>query len=414
MSNSKICIYLSDTGGGHRGAAEAVQAGLRQVAKNSGLDNPPDIILDPLAENSHPLNRAFVDIYNYMLRHHQPKMKYYYKFIHMVRPNQSRLLAYLSRHYIRKSILENRPNVIVSVHPMINHVLSYTLKKLNLRDRIKFAMVITDPNEDLWRGWACPDVDLTIAPNDLAAKKLIEWGVPKNRIKVIGMPVHPTFLAQPSVSREQLLESYGLDPYVQTVCVNSGWAGGGNNVLRIYRQMANAKIPLQVIFICGKNTDLLDYIREESKLSPIRTVAIPFSNSLPDLMSAVDLMVTKGGGLTTFQAVAKRLPMAIDCLTEPMPQERGTVNLLVDNGLAYAIRKPEDIVSVLKQIKVNNDRSKVILPSAHSLDRTDAVFDIAREILQLAERPVSQEVFAPLNFGGSDAGFGHGASFLST
>ena len=69
-------------------------------------------------------------------------------------------------------------------------------------------------------------------------------------------------------------------------------------------------------------------------------------------MNAVDLMVTKAGGLTTFEAIARRLPMAIDIITEPMPQEAGTIKILLEASkkthLAHVIRRPEDIIKIIE------------------------------------------------------------------
>ena len=53
-------------------------------------------------------------------------------------------------------------------------------------------------------------------------------------------------------------------------------------------------------------------------------------------------MVTKAGGLTTYEALARHLPMALDLLTEPMPQERGTAQIMIENQLAAPLFVPED------------------------------------------------------------------------
>ena len=40
-------------------------------------------------------------------------------------------------------------------------------------------------------------------------------------------------------------------------------------------------------------------------------------------MSAANVMISKLGGLTTFEALACRVPIIADVITEPMPQEAG-------------------------------------------------------------------------------------------
>jgi UDP-N-acetylglucosamine:LPS N-acetylglucosamine transferase len=106
---------------------------------------------------------------------------------------------------------------------------------------------------------------------------------------------------------------------------------------------------------------------------------------MSDLMSAVDLMVTKAGGLTSFEAIARRLPLALDMITPPMPQEMGTVDLLVNNGLAKKVCTPKDVISIIEELKPVEDRSQIKLPEAHCLDRAGAIFDIARAVLSYCD-----------------------------
>lgn len=95
-------------------------------------------------------------------------------------------------------------------------------------------------------------------------------------------------------------------------------------------------------------------------------------------------MVTKAGGLTSFEAVASRLPMAFDVITQPMPQEYGTARMLVEQGLATAIEKPRDIVPVAEAIEIRRNQPLKTLPTKHQLDKIDAVYKIADCIIEMA------------------------------
>jgi processive 1,2-diacylglycerol beta-glucosyltransferase len=197
---------------------------------------------------------------------------------------------------------------------------------------------------------------------------------------VMGMPVNPDFIKPPSVSRDEFREHLGLSKDRPTVCINGGWAGGGN-MLDIYQQLSRVKRQVQCIFLCGHNKQLYEMVKKEARKSSIPTAVLPFHDRMSDLMSAVDLMVTKAGGLTTFEAIARRLPLAVDMITKPMPQEIGTVEIVVEEGLAKPVARPSDIIDIVEQLQVVKDRSSVKLPSNHQLDRVDAVYNIARAIL---------------------------------
>ena len=223
-----------------------------------------------------------------------------------------------------------------------------------------------------------------MVPNELGKKQLNEWGVPKDRIKIVGMPVNSDFVKPPTVGPEEFRNHLGLSKDRLTVCINAGWAGGGN-MLAIYKELAGVHRQIQAIFLCGHNKDLYERARKEAKNSPIPTAVLPFHDRMADLMAAVDLMVTKAGGLTTFEAIARKLPMAIDMITKPMPQEAGTVQILVDQKLAAAVERPSDIVDIVERLQPVEDRNSVKLPSAYSLDRVDAVYDIARTVLKMCK-----------------------------
>lgn len=380
MDSYNICVCFSDTGGGHRSAAEAVAAGIEELAPEVDGKRPVNVFLENMAERSHPINQFFVDLYNYLLRHRQEWMKYYYWFIEASKPNDSALGYMLARKYVIETIGRIKPAVVVSVHPMANHYLARALAEMGLAGRVKLIEVITDPNANLWTGWACKDADLIIAPNDLAYDRLVSWGIDRERLKVSGMPIQPQFLKPPVKPRGEFLKNLGLEEGVLTVCITAGWAGGGN-MADVYRALARVKKTVQVVFICGHNKDLYAEIASEAGGSGIRTAVLPFHESMSDLMSSVDLLVTKAGGLTTFEAIARRLPMALDLLKPAMPQESGTADMLISAGLARPLRNPEDIVAIVESTEVAPDRQSVRLPAVHSLDRVDAVYDIAGTIL---------------------------------
>ena len=129
MRNPRICVFFSDTGGGHRSAAEAVEQALLDLLNQVEPDSPSaEILVDNGVEKSHPVNRYFVQLYNYLLRHNQSMMKYYYWFIEQTKPNNSEYGYQVSKPYLLKLIEESDVDMIVSVHPMSNHYLARAIK----------------------------------------------------------------------------------------------------------------------------------------------------------------------------------------------------------------------------------------------------------------------------------------------
>lgn len=386
----RIGLFFSDTGGGHRSATEAIQAAILKIAAERYPNNPVDMKIDSIVENSHPMNRRFVQLYNYLLRHQQSAMKYYYWFIETFKPNDSEIGWKVTRPYVIKTLRDMKASLVVSVHPMSNQYIARALKEAGLRSSTKLVTVVTDPNGDFWSGWACPDADLTIVPNDLAKQRLVDLGVEPSKIAIMGMPIHHSFVSPPTVRPEEFLASLGLSRDLPTICINSGWAGGGN-MIAIYRALAAVKRKVQVVFLCGHNLKLYKSLKKEVVRSPIPTAVLPFHDNLADVMAACDLMVTKAGGLTSFESVARRLPMAIDMITTPMPQEKGTARMLCEQGLAKGIKNASDIVDIAENMAFIRDLENRPLPAKHQLDQVDAIFKIADTLIgiSLGEEPVA-------------------------
>jgi UDP-N-acetylglucosamine:LPS N-acetylglucosamine transferase len=379
MNYGTIFLVYSDTGGGHRSAAEAIEVAIVELCSKAG-EQPPKIVMQDIVEESNIVNRLFAHMYNGLLKDHQDWMKYYIALIEWVKPNESELGYQLSKAYVEKVIKEIDPAVIVSVHPMVNHFLARTLKDLGRSQDVRLITVLTDPNGNLWTGWACPDADLTIAPNDLACDRLLSFGIDPGKIKVIGMPIRPEFLKPPDESRHHLLTRLGLDPAQVTVVMTAGSVGGGN-MPKIYDALQGARKPVQVIFLCGRNEQLREKMERAAQKSSFTTTVLSYTERMADSMNACDFLVTKAGGVTTFEAIARRLPMAIDMLTEPMPQEIGTAEMLIEAGLAKPIRNAEDIIPIVEALEVRDGKLKMPLPVEHNLNRVGAVYEIGELIL---------------------------------
>src|SRR4029079_9424805 len=103
-------------------------------------------------------------------------------------------------------------------------------------------------------------VRLYLVAHDEAKSELESFGVPPERIRVCGMPIHPKFEAisrDPNV-RGVVLSEFGLDPSKFTVLINAGWVGGGN-IPELFRGFVGSDLPVQAIFVAGKN----DVLRRE-------------------------------------------------------------------------------------------------------------------------------------------------------
>nr|MBA3248290.1 glycosyltransferase [Pyrinomonadaceae bacterium] len=241
------------------------------------------------------------------------------------------------------------PHVVVSVHPLTQHVLARVLKELKLADTIPLVTVVTDPCYGFWRGWACDDVRLYLVATEEAKQQLIDYGVAPERIKVSGMPVHPKFEMPDERTAQAARSALGLDPEKFTVFVNAGWAGGGN-IPEIFRELVRGDLDVQAIFLAGKNEELRVEAESLAARAKFPVKVIGYSEQVEQLMHAASVMVSKLGGLTTFEALACRVPIIADAITPPMPQESGAGALLAKRGAGVLLNRAKDIVPTVRRM----------------------------------------------------------------
>ena len=261
MPTLRILVCYANTGGGHKTAADAVCEALKERAAISSPDLDIEIFNETVVEETNDLNHKFVQLYNYILRHKPQWMKYYTGFIETFKPNQN-VLAYLAcRKYLTGLYARVQPDVVVSVHPMVNHYMAMARKDTKRTDKTKLVVVLTDPNGNLWSGWACKEAERIVAPNDIACAKLVEMGIRKDLITTIGMPIEPVFVRPAQASREKTLTDLGLSANKLTVLLSGGWAGGGD-LAGLYEALKRVRKPIQVIVMCGNNTALAQRMKE--------------------------------------------------------------------------------------------------------------------------------------------------------
>jgi len=241
-----------------------------------------------------------------------------------------------------KLLEEVQPSVVVSTFPLAAAVMS-KVKSLGLTD-IPTVTTITDHTDHSC--WIYPFTDQYIVGSSTVRDSLIKLGVEENRIAHTGIPIRQQF--SQSFQREEIFEKYGLDSHMPTILVmggGCGMIGDGNSTI----QEINAlPMPIQIIIVCGHNEKLRLQLQEKLKDSKHRIHLTGYINYVHELMAISDLMITKPGGVTTFEAIAMELPML---LYKPIPgQEQDNAKFLVRSGVAVQVNTDRDLTGLLSKL----------------------------------------------------------------
>jgi UDP-N-acetylglucosamine:LPS N-acetylglucosamine transferase len=261
---------------------------------------------------------------------------------------------------------------------MTNHFFARLCKET--RPQIPVACVVTDPGPDFWKGWSCTDVDHYFVATEAARQKLRALGIAVEKIEVTGMPIRSCFEA-PTEPIDALRLRYGLEPNRFTLFFNAGWIGN-RQFVDFYRRIGRCDLPIQLIYLHGLESD--EEIRSANPAGRMRTLLIARTERMHELMQLSDLMVSKPGALTMFEAFAAGLPVAVNAVTPIMPQERGIAEWIRAREFGFWIEEKTQIVRLVEALLEEPRRLRRMRSNIRAFHNPGAAHRIATGLESIA------------------------------
>ncbi|MBU0672279.1 MAG: glycosyltransferase [Candidatus Margulisbacteria bacterium] len=365
----KILYLFSDTGGGHRSAATAIINAVEHLKKGKYSQK----MVDVFAECSGFLN-VFAKLYGPVIKY-SPQMwgrLYYWLDDEKKLEALEKMSGPFILEELTKLIKEEKPAVIISVHPMINHLTVKAIKQSGLK--IPFVVVITDP-VTLHRAWIKPEVDRAIVATPEARTAAIKYGMPEEKIKVCGMPIDPKFFLKDE-EKEAARKKDRLKPKLFTILLMGGGEGGGK-MYDLIEALSREKLKVQLIVIAGRNKKLETNLKSKIKKFNFPLRVYGFTDQVHELMAESDLIITKAGPGTIAEALAMGLPIII---TSWLPgQEEGNVEFVVRENIGRVSKDPQRVVEIVKELQQPLEFAE-IMKNIKRVSRPQAAVEIAREI----------------------------------
>ena len=351
------------------------------------------VIVDVFAECSQfPLRNSML-LYGPAIKHSPRLYGQLFRMTNTVeRFNAARRIAQpFLRQGMRRLIERTHPDVIVSIHPLLNHVTLQVLRDIGLR--IPFLTVVTDL-VSIHCAWLAPGVDACVVPTEAAKQLALGSGVAPKRIHMLGMPIDPKFARQPQDTREERRARLGLDPDKPVVLLMGGGEGAGG-LAEAATALGSARLPAQLVVITGRNQHLRATLeRQQARFkTPMRVEG--FVHNMPDFMWAADVIVTKAGPGSISEAMACELPIV---LTGAVPgQEEGNVDYVLDNGLGELATTPGELVAMLRALlNPQNPSLEEMRERVRALRHATASFDIGKLILSYLPAATASSVWENL------------------
>lgn len=238
--------------------------------------------------------------------------------------------------------------------------------------------------------WVKDEIDVYCAGSEAARSQLISLGASPNRILNCGVPVDASFAA--SFDRPGLRRALGFHPNRPVVLVMGGGAGPAQ-LDAVIRSLEMCRQPVQVLAVAGRDRNLrmrLEALRGQLALD---LQVFGWSDSIPELMGAADLLVTTPAGVTTSEALAAGLPMV---LWRPNPGvEELNLKYLVECRVALAAARPEQIPVLVSGLLDDSKLLEDLSARAREAARPDAAYSVAQVARALLEKATYIDLLAP-------------------
>ena len=237
--------------------------------------------------------------------------------------------------------------------------------------------------------WVKSEIDVYCVGSDEAKHQLLSWGVSSNRIFTCGISIDPAFTLK--FDRAELRRALGLDARRPVVLVMGGGMGPAP-LDAIVRSLEVCRQPIQVIVVAGRNRTLLPRLEALRRQIALDLHIYGWTDTIPELMGAASVLITKPGGVTTSEAMAAGVPTILTC---PIPgTEEQHLRLLVHQEVALAASQPEEIPVLVSRLLQSPEECERLIRRAREMARPDAAYAVAQVARALLEKATFIDLLA--------------------
>lgn len=372
---ANILVLSASVGAGHMRAAQAVELALRQLAPDANVRNV-DVLTLTNAAFRRLYGKAYLDLVN--LAPHV--LGYIYD--HMDKPRSPDSKRDKLRLALEKLNLKNFVelmeqgawDVVVNTHFLPAEIIA----SLRREGRLSVPQITVTTDFETHRLWVNEPCDHYTTATEEGAAYLRHWGV-TGPVSVTGIPIHPVF-SQPK-DRAECLRKQGLVGDRPVILQLAGGFGVGP-VAKIFGGILAVSVPLEIVVVAGKNEEAKRQLEQASVPPRHRVKVLGFTDQIDELMCVADVVLSKPGGLTTSEVLARGAAMAI---VNPIPgQESRNSDFLLEHGAAIKINNVGTLPLKLSELLKDAARLASLKQNARKIAKPRAAFDVASLAIDIA------------------------------
>lgn len=372
----QILVLSAAVGAGHLRAAQAVELALKEMDPSANVQS-----VDVLTLTNAVFRRLYGSAYLDLVNNAPHVLGYFYDMMDRPRRPDSRrdrlrrAVEKLNLKKLETFLLGHPWDVIVNTHFLPAEIIAGLRKE----GKMKTPQMTVTTDFETHRLWVNQPCDRFTTATEEGKAYLAHWGIPAQTISVTGIPIHPMFAKEKS--RESCLKNQGLKGDRPVVLQLAGGFGVGP-IEGLFKGLLSIETPLEVVVVCGKNEKTKAKLAKISVPSRHRAKILGFTSEMDELLTAADVVLSKPGGLTTSEILAKGAAFAI---INPIPgQESRNSDYLLENGAAIKINNLPTMAHKLGPLLADAKRLQQLKENAERISRPRAAYDVAAIALAMA------------------------------
>jgi processive 1,2-diacylglycerol beta-glucosyltransferase len=376
MSHSpRILVLSASVGAGHMRAAQAVELALRELAPDAVIRN-----VDVLELTNPAFRRVYGKAYLDLVNLAPHVLGYFYDLLDKPLREGSkrdRLRLAVQKMNLRRFIdlIEDEPwDLAVNTHFLPAEIIA----SLRRKDRTGLRQMTVTTDFETHRLWVHQPCERFFTATEEGALYLQHFGVPASDTMVTGIPIHPVF-AKPKDQKDcRRRQGIGTD---RPVILQLAGGFGVGPVVQLYQALLSVERPVEVVVVSGRNAELKKELEAVAPPSRHRVKVLGFTDQIDELMASADLVVSKPGGLTTSEVLARGAALVV---VNPIPgQESRNSDYLLEEKAAIKANHTATLAHKVEQLLDNPARLAEIRANALRIARPQAAYEVARQALAM-------------------------------
>ncbi len=363
-----VLFLTISTGQGHTSCGKAIEGCLKKEGVHT-------YFLDVYGYIHPLLSKSISDIYLFASGK-TPKL--YGRYYDREDSGKSKIINVVSnfnkaiKNKIRKFIIANRIDVVVCTHLFAGQIMTM----LNEEVDVLTVGIVTDYT--IHPKWETTEMDYYVLADKSLGHLAVKKGISEEKLIPCGIPVDMKFARKNDKARTREKLGFGDGNLIFVMMGSMGYG----NISNIINEIEESGIDAEVAVVCGNNAAAKAIVDENPHRLKFHSYG--FVDNVDEFMDAADCIVTKPGGLSVTESLAKELPMIF---VDPIPgQEDRNVEFLVNNGVGLAVSKSYTLSSALNLFFGDDIRRSEIIRAIKRLSKPGAAEEISEFIIKAVKK----------------------------